>query len=73
MIDLNGMVSIPFLKKAVFTGSERGNEFSFKKAKRRGGPAGPAPGGGMAGAVYFFSYGGGKKGPSGTLRLTRKA
>ena len=31
MIDLNGMVSIPFLKKAVFTGSERGMNFLLRK------------------------------------------
>ena len=31
MIDLKGMVSIPFLKKAVFTGSSRGMNFLLRK------------------------------------------
>lgn len=31
MIDLTGMISIPFLKKAVFTGSYRGMNFMLKK------------------------------------------
>ena len=31
MIDLTGMISIPFLKKAVFTGSHRGMNFLLKK------------------------------------------
>lgn len=31
MIDLNGMISIPFLKKTVFTGSHKGMNFMLKK------------------------------------------
>ena len=31
MIDLTGMISIPFLKKSVFTGSYRGMNFMLKK------------------------------------------
>lgn len=31
MIDLDGMISIPFLKKAVFTGSYKGMNFLLKK------------------------------------------
>lgn len=31
MIDLTGMISIPFLKKAVFTGSHKGMNFMVKK------------------------------------------
>lgn len=31
MIDLTGMISIPFLKKTVFTGSHRGMNFMIKK------------------------------------------
>ena len=31
MIDLTGMISIPFLKKSVFTGSHRGMNFMVKK------------------------------------------
>ena len=31
MIDLNGMISLPFLKKAVFTGSHQGMNFMLKK------------------------------------------
>lgn len=31
MIDLTGMISIPFLKKAVFTGSYKGMNFMVKK------------------------------------------
>lgn len=31
MIDLTGMISIPFLKKTVFTGSHRGMNFMLKK------------------------------------------
>ena len=31
MIDLTGMISIPFLKKSVFTGSHRGMNFMLKK------------------------------------------
>ncbi len=31
MIDLTGMISIPFLKKSVFTGSHRGMGFLLKK------------------------------------------
>lgn len=31
MIDLDGMVSIPFLKKTVFTGSHKGMNFMLKK------------------------------------------
>ena len=31
MIDLTGMISIPFLKKTVFTGSHRGMNFMVKK------------------------------------------
>lgn len=31
MIDLTGMISIPFLKKSVFTGSHRGMNFLLKK------------------------------------------
>ena len=31
MIDLTGMISIPFLKKTVFTGSHHGMNFMIKK------------------------------------------
>ena len=31
MIDLDGMISIPFLKKTVFTGSYKGMNFLLKK------------------------------------------
>jgi len=31
MIDLTGMISIPFLKKTVFTGSYRGMNYMIKK------------------------------------------
>ena len=31
MIDLTGMISIPFLKKSVFTGSHKGMNFLLKK------------------------------------------
>ena len=31
MMDLTGMISIPFLKKSVFTGSYRGMNFMLKK------------------------------------------
>ena len=31
MINLTGMISIPFLKKAVFTGSHKGMNFMVKK------------------------------------------
>lgn len=31
MIDLTGMISIPFLKKTVFTGSHKGMNFMLKK------------------------------------------
>lgn len=31
MIDLTGMISIPFLKKSAFTGSHRGMNFMLKK------------------------------------------
>lgn len=31
MIDLTGMISIPFLKKSVFTGSYQGMNFMLKK------------------------------------------
>lgn len=31
MIDLTGMISIPFLKKSVFTGSHKGMNFMLKK------------------------------------------
>lgn len=31
MIDLDGMVSIPYLKKAVFTGSHKGMHFLLRK------------------------------------------
>lgn len=31
MIDLDGMISIPFLKKTVFTGSHKGMNFLLKK------------------------------------------
>lgn len=31
MIDLTGMISIPFLKKSVFTGSYKGMNFMLKK------------------------------------------
>ncbi len=31
MIDLTGMISVPFLKKAAFTGSHRGMNFMLKK------------------------------------------
>lgn len=39
MIDLTGMVSIPYLKKAVFTGSHRGMNFLLKKISSEGGAA----------------------------------
>ena len=32
MIDLDGMISIPYLKKTVFTGSHKGMNFMIKKA-----------------------------------------
>lgn len=32
MIDLDGMISIPYLKKAVFTGSHKGMNFMIKKS-----------------------------------------
>ena len=31
MIDLTGMISVPFLKKTVFTGSHKGMNFMVKK------------------------------------------
>ena len=31
MIDLTGMISIPYLKKTVFTGSEKGTNFMIRK------------------------------------------
>jgi hypothetical protein len=31
MIDLTGMISVPFLKKSVFTGSHKGMNFLVKK------------------------------------------
>lgn len=31
MIDLTGMISIPFLKKTIFTGSHRGMNFLIRK------------------------------------------
>lgn len=31
MIDLDGMISIPYLKKTVFTGSHKGMNFMIKK------------------------------------------
>ena len=31
MIDLDGMISIPYLKKAVFTGSHKGMNFMIRK------------------------------------------
>jgi hypothetical protein len=31
MIDLDGMISIPYLKKTVFTGSNKGMNFMIKK------------------------------------------
>lgn len=31
MIDLDGMISIPFLKKTVFTGSHKGMNFMIRK------------------------------------------
>ena len=31
MIDLTGMISVPFLKKSAFTGSYRGMNFMLKK------------------------------------------
>ena len=40
MIDLTGMISIPYLKKTVFTGSEKGNEFYDPEDQRRGRRAG---------------------------------
>ena len=32
MIDLTGMISIPYLKKTTFTGSEKGTNFMIRKA-----------------------------------------
>lgn len=31
MIDLTGMISIPYLKKTTFTGSEKGTNFMIRK------------------------------------------
>ena len=31
MIDLDGMISIPYLKKTVFTGSHKGMNFMIRK------------------------------------------
>ena len=54
MIDLDGMVSIPYLKKAVFTGSFRKMRYLIRKQEIEG----QDPGSRLAGAVYFLCYGG---------------
>ena len=37
MIDLTGMISIPYLKKTTFTGSEKGTNFMIRKISREEG------------------------------------
>ena len=44
MIDLTGMISIPYLKKTVFTGSEKGTNFMIRKISGEEGEAITWPG-----------------------------
>ena len=53
MIDLTGMISIPYLKKTTFTGSEKGTNFMIRKISGEEGE----PDKNLAGAVYFFCDG----------------
>ena len=47
MIDLDGMISIPYLKKTTFTGSEKEMNFMIRKEAGENGAAWPGP--------YIFS------------------
>jgi len=53
MIDLTGMISIPYLKKTTFTGSEKGTNFMIRKISGEEGEPDKSPGGALVRALFF--------------------